>query len=37
MEKSLEILSDIVSEAIKDEEIQELVDKSIKKFFKNED
>ena len=37
MEKSLEILSDIVSEDIKDEEIQELVDKSIKKFFKNED
>ena len=37
MEKSVEILSDIVSEDIKDEEIQDLVDLNIKKFFQKDE
>ena len=37
MEKSVEILSDIVSEDIKDEEIHDLVDLNIKKFFQKDE
>ena len=37
MEKSIEIISNILSEEIKDEEIQYLVDLSIKKFFQKDD
>ena len=37
MEKSVEILSDIVSQDIKDEEIHDLVDLNIKKFFQKDE
>ena len=36
MEKGIEIISNILSEEVKDEEIQDLVDISIKKFFQKD-